>query len=157
MQPLSASDLEPPHIDGPRRLLVGYDRHPASHRALVVAAALATALDATLVILHVVDLEDYPVDPDSEEWETAAKRTIDQERQEAAQLLASSRVQWAFETARDEPVHALARAAHDHDALFIVVGASGRGLAQRLLHGSVPQALLRKQRKPVLVVPSPAD
>jgi nucleotide-binding universal stress UspA family protein len=36
-----------------------------------------------------------------------------------------------------------------------VVGASGRGLAQRLRHGSVPQKLVRRQRRPVLVVPAP--
>lgn len=155
MQPLSGSDPEPLRIDGPRTVLVGYDRHAASHRALIVAAGLARALAATLVVLHVVDVEDYPVDPDSDDWETAAKRTIDEERHDAERLLADAGVQWTFETARDEPVRALARSADDHDALFIVVGASGRGVAQRLLHGSVPQALLRKQRKPVLVVPAP--
>jgi nucleotide-binding universal stress UspA family protein len=53
-----------------------------------------------------------------------------------------------------DPTHWLAQVAHEVGALFIVVGASDRGLAQRLLHGSVPQALLRKLRKPVLVVPA---
>jgi hypothetical protein len=35
------------------------------------------------------------------------------------------------------------------------VGASGRGLVQRLLHGSIPESLSHRQPKPVLVVPAP--
>jgi nucleotide-binding universal stress UspA family protein len=146
--------VELPRFDRPRTLLVGYDQHPASHRAVVVAAALADALGATLLVLHVVDIEDYPIDPDSAEWEAEADRTIQRERLDAEQLLAGSTVEWTYETARGDPVPALATAAHEHDVMFIVVGASGRGLAQRLLHGSVPQSLVRKQRKPVLVVPA---
>jgi nucleotide-binding universal stress UspA family protein len=150
-----ASKLELEHLSGSNRLLVGYDRHPASHHAVIVAADLAHALGASLLVLHVIDLEDYPIDPDAADYELAADRTVAKERQHAERLLSDATVEWTYETARDDPAHALAKLAHDYDVLMIVVGASGRGLAQRLLHGSVPQALARKQRKPVLVVPAP--
>jgi nucleotide-binding universal stress UspA family protein len=149
------SALELEHLSGSRRLLVGYDRHPASHRAVIVAADLAGVLAASLLVLHVIDLEDYPIDPDAADYELTADRTVAEERKHAESLLAHTTVDWTYETARDDPAHALAKAAHDQDVLLIVVGASGRGLAQRLLHGSVPQALTHKQRKPVLVVPAP--
>jgi nucleotide-binding universal stress UspA family protein len=150
-----ASSLELEHLAGSNRLLVGYDSHPASHRAVIVAADLAHALGASLMVLHVIDLEDYPIDPDAADYEVTAARTVAEERVHAESLLSEARVEWTYETARDDPAHALAKIAHDNDVLLIVVGASGRGLAQRLLHGSVPQALTRKQRKPVLVVPAP--
>lgn len=150
-----AASIELEHLAGSNRLLVGYDRHPASHHAVIVAADLAHALGASLLVLHVIDLEDYPIDPDAADYEVAAARTVAQERQHAEGLLSQATVEWTYETARDDPAHALAKVAHDNDVLMIVVGASGRGLARRLLHGSVPQALTHKQRKPVLVVPAP--
>ncbi len=156
MEPFSG-----PHLEGGHRVLVGFDRHPASHRALQVAIDLAATIRAKLFILHVIDLQDYPIDPDSADWESSAEQTIAQERREAEAMLSGCSVDWFYDTARDEPAHALAKAAHDLDALFIIVGASRRGLGARLLHGSVPEALMRKQRKPVLVVPeglpSPVD
>lgn len=139
----------------PPQLLVGYDQHPASHRAVVVAAALAKVLGANLLLLHVIDLADYPVDPESATWETASVDTLLAERRQAETLLTGTGIEWTYRITQDDPVHALAQVAHEVDALFIVVGASGRGLAQRLRHSSVPQALLRKQSKPVLVVPGP--
>jgi nucleotide-binding universal stress UspA family protein len=152
-QESSTEDLRP--LSGPRRLLVGFDQHPASHHAVTVAADLAAALGASLLVLHVIDLEDYPIDPDAGNYEASAQRTVAEERASAELLLSDATIEWTYDTVRDHPAHALASVAHDNDVLFIVVGASGRGLAQRLLHGSVPQELTRKQRKPVLVVPAP--
>jgi nucleotide-binding universal stress UspA family protein len=138
----------------PPQLLVGYDHHPASHQAVLFAAQLAQALGAVLLLLHVIDLADYPIDPEAADWETASVDALLAERRQAETLLAGTTIEWSYRIVQDDPAHALAQAAHEVDALFIVVGASSRGLAQRLLHGSVPQALLRKQPKPVLVVPA---
>jgi nucleotide-binding universal stress UspA family protein len=138
----------------PPQLVVGYDQHPASHQAVLVAAALAQVLGATLLLVHVIDLADYPIDPEAANWETASADTLLAERRQAETLLAGTGIEWSYRIAQDDPAHALAEAAHEVDALFIVIGANGRGLAQRLLHSSVPQALLRMQHKPVLVVPA---
>jgi nucleotide-binding universal stress UspA family protein len=150
------------HAPGPQQapgqrtpqLVVGYDQHPASHQAVLVAAALARVLRTTLLLVHVIDLADYPIDPDSATWDTALADILLAERWQAETLLTGTGVEWTYRIVQGNPVHALAEIAHEVDALFIVVGATGRGLAQRLLHGSVPQALLRRQRKPVLVVPA---
>jgi nucleotide-binding universal stress UspA family protein len=138
------------------RLLVGYDQYPASHQAVQFAAGLARVLGASLLLVHVIDLADYPIDPEAATWESASVDRLLAERRQAETLLTGSGIEWNYRIVRDDPAHALAQVAHEIDALFIVVGASGRGVAQRLLHGSVPQTLLRKQRKPVLVVPPPS-
>src|SRR5450432_2178918 len=105
------------------RVLVGFDRHPASHRAVLVAAELDRALGASLLVLHVIDLADYPVDPEAANWDSAVADTLAAERQHAERLLSGTPIPWMYRTARDDPAHALARIAHDMDALFIVVGA----------------------------------
>jgi nucleotide-binding universal stress UspA family protein len=153
---MNGADAGPRPVPSRRRpqLVVGYDQHSASHHAVLVAAALAQVLGAALLLVHVIDLADYPIDPDAATWETASVDTLLAERRQAETLLAGTSIEWNYRIVQDNPAHALAEVAHEVDALFIVVGASGRGLAQQLLHGSVPQALLRKQRKPVLVVPA---
>ena len=144
---------------GPRArpwLLVGYDQHAASHQAVLVAAELARVLGAGVLLLHVIDLADYPADPEAAGWESASAELLLAQRREAERLLAGTGVEWNYRIVQDDPAQALTQVAQELDALFIVVGASGRGLAQRLWHGSVPQMLVRRQCKPVLVVPAPA-
>lgn len=141
--------------DGRNRLLVGYDRHPASHQAVLVAARLAEALDAHLTVMHVVDLEDYPIDPDRADWEEAAEKQIALEEEYASTLLDGRPVRWSYQTARGDPANQLAKTASDLDVMFIVVGATEKNLVRRLTHGSVPQSLFKHQPRPVLVVPEP--
>ncbi|MBM7790361.1 universal stress protein [Tenggerimyces flavus] len=57
-------------------LVVGYDRHPAAQRALRAAADLAVLLQAHVVVVHVVDAEDYPIDSDAADWEEHAEQDV---------------------------------------------------------------------------------
>lgn len=149
--------LDPPIVRaaGERYVVAGFDDHAASRSALTTASTLAVQLDASLVVVHVLDFDDYPADPDAADWDASAERQVAAERETAEQLLASAREPWSYHLAQGDPAFALAAAARELDAVFIVVGASGRGIPQRLLHGSVPQSLFRHQAKPVLVVPAP--
>jgi nucleotide-binding universal stress UspA family protein len=151
----TAPRLQPREADGRAHLLVGYNRHPASHHALLVAAQLAEALDAHLTVMHVVDLDDYPIDPDRADWEEAAEKQIALEQDYATTLLADKPIRWRYHSARGVPADQLAKAASDLDVMFIVVGATGKNLVRRLTRGSVPQSLFKYQPKPVLVVPGP--
>jgi nucleotide-binding universal stress UspA family protein len=51
-----------------------------------------------------------------------------------------------------EPVSAICRLAEAEDVDLIVVGANERGWLRRLLHRSVSRAVVRRARRPVLVV-----
>ncbi|HWC35504.1 MAG TPA: universal stress protein [Mycobacteriales bacterium] len=150
------AELQPRRTDGNARLLVGYDQHPASQQAVLVAARLAQSLDAHLTVLHIVDLEDYPVDTDRADWEEVADQQIALEREQASALLEDKPIRWSYATVRGRPAEELAKVASDLDVLFIVVGATGKSLVRRLTHGSVPQSLSTHQPKPVLVVPDPS-
>lgn len=151
----TAPTLQPRESDRNARLVVGYDRHPASHHALLVAARLAEALDAHLTVTHVVNLDDYPIDPDRADWEEAAEKQIALDEEHAATLLEGRPIRWSYHTTRGDPAGQLAKTASDLDAMFIVVGATGKNLVRRLTRGSVPQSLFKHQPRPVLVVPDP--
>ncbi len=147
--------------DGTADLVVGYDLREASQDALSVATDLAQRLGARLHIVHVVDLLDYPVDPDSSDWEERARVALDQEHERVDAFMAGVDVEWTYHPERGEPVRAIAAIADRVDALMIIVGTRGAGFGasfQRLLGGgSVSHGLLREHGRPVLIVSRPPD
>jgi nucleotide-binding universal stress UspA family protein len=138
-------------------IVVGFDRQPVSRRALEVAADLAARLGARLDVVHVVDLSDYPIDPERGDWEHLAREALAEEQRVADDVLATREVQWTYHAARGEPVHLLTTVADEQDALMIVVGTRGHSPLDalgRLLEGSVTRGLTgRGQHRPVLMVP----
>lgn len=58
--------------DRPTALVLGHARDRASRRALEVAAELAQLLTAHLHVVHGIDLDDYPIDPDASDWKNQA-------------------------------------------------------------------------------------
>jgi nucleotide-binding universal stress UspA family protein len=119
------------------RLVLGHSRHPAADTALHLAVDLARRLRADLHVVHGVDLADYPVDPDAADWEEQARRALDEQRRRVEARL-------------------IATVAEETDAFMIIVGSHGEGLSatfERLLAGSVSRTVLRRQHRPVLIVP----
>ena len=142
-------------------LVVGYDRSEASHHALTVATDLASRLGARLHVVHVVDLNDYPVDPDSADWEQRGLAELEDEFQVANAALHDWSGEWTYDVQRGDPVHALADVAKREGALMIVVGTRGGGIGAALGHllggsWSVSHGLERAGM-PVLVVPAPSN
>jgi len=138
-------------------IVVGVNRDPASQEALMVAADLARRLHAHLHVVHAVDLADYPIDPDAPDWEQRAQATLAQEWEHVRTELADQPGSWTYHAWHGDPVGLLAAVADEHDALFIVVGTRGAGLAaglSRLLSGSTSHGLIRRRHRPVLIVPS---
>ena len=150
-QPGTHADTPP----GGTALVVGHDGHPAGDRALTTAVDLAGKLGAHLHVVHSVTLEDYGVDPDTDAFEQARDRNVAAERERIATVLADSSVTWTYHEERGEPATCLARLARNVDAVFIVVGASHRGLFRHAMSGAVSKHLLHDQDRPVLVVPEP--
>ncbi len=139
-------------------LVVGHDRFPESDHALATAARLARGLQGFVHVVHAVSLDDYPINPDADDWEQQASAVLDAQRRTVERLLAGIVPEWSYEVRRGDPVDLLAAAAEADDALMIVVGTRGRGLATalaRLVDQSVSHRVMLRQRRPVLVVPHP--
>lgn len=151
-------------VDGPvgasaaaTHLVVGYDRHRASAVALGVAIGLATQLDAYLHVVHVIDADDVPDDPDAADWDRAVAEIVDRERAAACARLAELPGNWTYYARRGNPAHVLDSLAETCDASMIVIGAPRYGLqslVERLLGESVSTRLVHHAHRPVLLVPA---
>ena len=74
------SQPEPRSEPGMPQLVVGHDGHASSHAALSAAVELAGRLGAHLHVVHSVTVEDYGIDPDTEEFEQTRDRNLAEER-----------------------------------------------------------------------------
>lgn len=150
-------------MDGPNPargepvLVVGHCRSRGSVDVLRVAGDLACRLDAVVHVVHAISLDDYPIDPDADDWEDQAARELEHQSAEVKAALNGVVPGWSYHAARGDPVHLLATVAEEHDALMIILGTRGEGAAatlSRLLNRSVSRAVIGRQHRPVLVVPS---
>lgn len=156
----------PLRIDGPAaatrastHLVVGFDSHRASHAALSFAIELAAALNAYLHVVHIVDVDDLPVDPDSDDWEQRIIDGLERERAEAKALLTASPGNWTYHSHRGDPARLLRAIADANDAAMILIGAPRRDLMsrmERILGESVSARLIQHSRRPVVLVPEDA-
>ncbi len=145
-----------PSAAGVPAIVAGYDRTPSSLAALRKAADIGRRLGAHLVVVHAIDMADYPVDPDAGDWELQAHEVLEEERQTVAAELAGYEPGWSYRAFRALAADALARVADEEDALMIVVGARAHGwkrLLDHLLAAPVAQQVTRRSTRPVLVVP----
>lgn len=143
--------------DGPV-LVVGFDRDPASRTALHTARDLALRCQAWLLVVHVEDLRDRPVDPEGPDWEAAGASMLAEEASAVHAVLHDHPLGWSYEVRHGSPADALAEAAADTAALMVVVGHHGVGLTEtlhRLVDRSTGRSLLRAGTSPVLLVPHP--
>lgn len=144
--------------EGPRAtIVVGVARGGTSEAALAFAVDLAGRLAARLAVVHVIDVGDYPIDPDAADWELQAQVTLAAERARVQQALAGHAFGWSYQARHGSPVAVLAAAADEHDAYLVVVGRHGHTIGEqlrRLLDGSLSHRLLNRCSRPVLIVPT---
>jgi nucleotide-binding universal stress UspA family protein len=112
--------------------------------------ALQTGAKATVVSVDGVEVEALSPMPRSEFTEAARASA-----EALANRIRAAGVEATAETRPGQVVRGILLYAEEQDADLIVVGATGRGrIAQRLL-GAVPLELVRRSRRPVLVVSAP--
>lgn len=137
-------------------LVMGYDSGPAGRRALFVAVDLCERLGARLHVIHIAEVDDYPVDPDTDGWDERAAEVWRHQRSETAEVLDARDVAWDFAVRRGDPAAVLAGAATESAALMVIIGAPAAGLGAGLEHAvdpSTARVLIRHHGVPVLVVP----
>lgn len=141
-----------------KRLLVATDLSaPASH-AVERAAVLARDLEASLDILHVMELGTLDklrrlVGDLPEEFEASLLESVGAElRQLVERLEEETGVRPQIQVASGALLPMLIEEADDLDASLIVLGARGAGVLRRLLLGSTADRMLGKTSRPLLVV-----
>jgi nucleotide-binding universal stress UspA family protein len=137
------------------RVLVPTDGSPTARRAIDQAAARAVADGAKLVLMTVT--ADVPTARTGLDEEAIAAQL----REGAESLLEEERTRITSEGVRIETAirqggdvaREILAEADDQQADLIMMGTHGRSGLRRFLIGSVTERVLRRARRPVLVVP----
>lgn len=138
-----------------RKILVAVDESAFAARAADVGFELARSLGAEVAIIHVVD---PAVDAYAPEGGIPLSQLVTLAQQDGRRLLGAFAQRAALQPAPHEFIHVgkvateIVKAANDWPADLIVIGSHGRGGIDRLLLGSVAEAVMRHAACPVLVV-----
>ncbi|MFI8774518.1 universal stress protein [Gordonia sp. NPDC062954] len=141
-------------------LVIGWDRSPTSTAAVRYAVDLARRLDAHVHVVHVVDIDDTPIDPDAPDWGDQLRATLMSDAAEAKDLLDGLAASWTYHSGHGDPAQLLATVADRYSALMVVIGSPRGGLLSyldSLVGQSVSQQLIGNRKTPLLVVPADVE
>lgn len=140
-----------------RRILYPTDFSDVSKKAINYLIQLKEAGTEEVVILHVVDTRSLHI-PEvyslldlsllGEKQELAAR----EEALKITEILADSGIKTIIRIENGIPFKEILRAEADEDISLIVIGSHGTSNVKEMLLGSVSEQVIRKARKPVLVV-----
>lgn len=145
-----------------KNVLVPLDGSPLSYRAL--RHALAEFSDASITVLHVVDLFEpgYGAYPDiettyeplmgSEEWYERAEEVSEEILDEAQELAGEFDRELSTVSEIGDPKRIIVDYADEEDIDHIVMGAHGRVAEDRSVFGSTAEIVARRATMPVTLI-----
>ena len=128
-----------------RRILVPVDGTPGSERAIPYARGLARALGAEVVVCHVITA---PLAPKASGQGRQAAQYVAQ----IAQRFVVAGIPARTQVCRGDPALEIRRAAVEWKVDAIVMATRSRRRLEKLVLGSVAEAIVRDSRLPVLLV-----
>jgi nucleotide-binding universal stress UspA family protein len=135
-----------------KKVLYATDYSPASRNVLTYAASLARDRDATLLITHVLEREQYPVgesfdeDAGPSEEETQQLEAI---LPDGFDIPIEHRLVFGTPTRADQ---AICQLASDEAVEMIIIGTHGHSALESIMGGSVAQRVIRHAPCPVIAV-----
>ncbi|MGI5836757.1 MAG: universal stress protein [Chloroflexota bacterium] len=138
-----------------RKILVAIDGSEHSRRAVEIIVDLASAFDAEVTIIHVLD----PTELGEATTEVAKRKLRAAFRERGSSILADAaelfrRAGVAHETvlAEGRPSDVVSERVQSSDYDLVAIGRRGLGGVKSLMLGSVSDEVLRKVKRPVLLV-----
>lgn len=143
-------------------ILVSVDFSNATGHLMRVARNVAGRSPVHVYLLHVADPEPdfmgYGAGPEVVRDQVAKSYQKEHRHlQELGEELRTSGMQVTALTVQGAIVETVLEQADKLDAAFIVVGSHGHGAVYDLLVGSISEGIVRKSKRPVLVVPVKDD
>jgi len=151
-----------------KRMLYASDLSATSAKAFVYAGKIAKGLGAKIVILHVIEelpqVQYLPVmSPDIiekhyKDFETHGRQQIKDRLEQLCKTEfkddpSCADIVEAVEVVKGHPFEEILTKADQYDCDMIVMGTHGKGVLTHTLLGSVTERVLRRTKKPVIVVP----
>ena len=142
------------------RILVPVDASPRIGGFVDTAIELARTHDAAILVLHVIQREPIVGMPMEPAWPGLAD--VVRADGDAAVDAVASRAEAAgipveTEVVAGNPSQKIVRTAEERDCDVIVMGTHGRAGINRLLLGSVSEAVVRRSNVPVLTIRDPGE
>ncbi len=145
-----------------KRILVGVDGSPESMKALTDALNLSVILQATVDVLFVIPPRIYTQfaeqdvvthSPSGEKQHISILQMEENELTDSIRRIAAECGQEVtIHTRVGDAVDGLIEFTASHQIDLIVVGSSGKGMAGRLILGSVSTGVVHQSKVPVLVI-----
>ena len=139
-------------------IVLATDGSPSASEATLQAVELARTLEAPLVAVAVehIAVPSYGYYGYADlvtEMRSIEKAHVDETLAQTRAVATEAGVPCEVVHASGPVADAICKAANEHDAQMIVIGAHGWGTVGRIWHGSVSIAVLHEAHCPVLVVP----
>jgi nucleotide-binding universal stress UspA family protein len=130
-----------------KKILVAYDGGQPAHRALDVAADLATRYEAKVGVVSVVPFHPgrSPIDP----WDDRPVHTA--ELREAKAILTEKGIEAVLYEPTGDPARSIEQIAEEGGYDVVVVGSRGLGGVSRVLQGSVSEHVATHSTATVVV------
>jgi nucleotide-binding universal stress UspA family protein len=139
-------------------IVVGTDGSEPARAAVAEAIDLARRLDEQVVFVSVSPPPpDYLGKPLWQSWVSEQLAAARAALEAARPLAEQAGLDAEYEILEGEPASELARVAELRDADLVVVGTRGHGAVAGVLLGSVALDLVRRSRRPVVVVREPSE
>ena len=142
-----------------KTILAPIDFSKATNSVIEAATTLAAAMDARIVLLHVVQpliiTSDYGLTMENfQETITSSEKYATRRLAEISEMLAARGVRHVETEQISGPAQSgILSQAQKHQADYIVMGSHGHTAIYDLLIGSTTQHILRKSTCPVMIVP----
>jgi len=145
-----------------QKILIGVDGSSESMRALREAITLAKALKASLDVLYVIPPQIYTQfaerdvivrQSDGNDHHISMLQKEENELSDSIRAVAAEEGhEVAIHTRVGDAVEGLVEFSSSNNIDLVVVGSSGKGMADRLILGSVSTGVVHQSRVPVLVI-----
>ena len=145
-----------------RKILAGVDGSTESMQALRETISLAKALNASVDVLFVIPPQIYSQfaerevmvrQPDGTDQRISMLQKEENDLSEAIRKISADEgYEVTIHTRVGDAVEGLVEFSASHGTDLIVVGSSGKGMADRLILGSVSTGVVHQSRVPVLVM-----
>jgi nucleotide-binding universal stress UspA family protein len=141
------------------KILYATDFSEVSKKALDYVKQLKDAGTKEVVVLHVIDIGEFAstaldeggaldikkLERDMDEYTTREMGQIETE-------LRKSGLNVKLRIERGVPLRVILRVEEEEDVSVVVLGSHGKGLVQEIFLGSVSEGIIRRSKRPVLVI-----
>jgi nucleotide-binding universal stress UspA family protein len=146
-------------IEANMKLIVAVDLSPATTKVMAKAKELATALSASVWVVHIAkpepDFVGMDVGPQNERDAMAKEFHQKHEQVQAlAEDLRSASLDATALLVQGPTVDTLIKEITKLEANMVVIGSHGKGMLGKLLVGSVSEGVLRQATCPVIIIPT---